>query len=131
VGRCRSLLVLSGCVTVQRQNVPFDELLKQAGQPGKVLLFGTATGDVNSFVIETSDGRQYTVSQLGGAGQVRLFYFLDTPRDFRITRIWTESGSEPFQITPDLRVTWRGRVGEGWVDSSALYLGHKRSSPRA
>jgi hypothetical protein len=118
-----SLLVLGSCATTRFQNLGIDQLLARDGDPGQVLVFGSAAGDVNSFEIDTSDGRRYLVSQFANAGGVRLFFFLDTPRDFTITRVTTESAQEQFQVRPDLHVTWRGRRGDGWVNSSSLYLG--------
>ena len=118
-----ALLFSSGCVSQIHQNMTMGGLVKEVGAPGKVLLYGTIAGDVNSFTIETDDGRQYFVSQVAQNSGIRLFYFLDAPREFTITRIWTESAEKTYQIRPGLLVRWSGISGDGWINSNAQYIG--------
>jgi hypothetical protein len=118
-----ALLFSSGCISQSYQNVTMGGLMREVGTPGMVLLYGTIAGDVNSFTIETDDGRQYFVSQIVRNSGIRLFYFLDVPRDFTITRIWTESAGKTFHIRPGLLVRWRGRSGDAWINSNAQYIG--------
>ena len=101
------------------------DLLLDVGAGGKVLLYGTAAGDVNAFSIETSDGRIYEVSQVIKDPGVRLFFFLDVPRSFTIARVRTESGERPYTLSADVPVRWRGSTAatEGWINSNAIYLG--------
>ncbi len=115
--------ILSGCVTQSVRNDPIADLLQQVGTSGKVLLYGTVSGDVNAFALETSDGRRYEVSQVTNGPGLRLFYFLDTPRDFVITRISTESGTVPYVLDARVQVRWRGAVADGWINSNSMYLG--------
>ena len=118
-----ALIFSGGCVSQSYQNMTMGGLMREVGAPGKVLLYGTITGDVNSFTIETNDGKQYFVSQIARNSGIRLFYFLDVPRDFTITRIWTESAEKTFYIRPGLLVRWRGKSGDGWINSNAQYIG--------
>jgi hypothetical protein len=108
---------------VTLENRSLDDLLQGVSSAGKVLFWGTAVGDVNTFTMETDDGRIYTVSQIEKGGGARLFYFLDTPRDFTVTQISTQPGSESFSMSAGLRVRWTGKVGDGWINSNALYVG--------
>jgi hypothetical protein len=128
--RARSLLgslciaaMLTGCVTQSVRNDPLGDLLQEVGAGGKVLLFGTVSGDVNAFALETSDGRRYEVSQLIRDSGPRLFYLLDTPRDFVIRRVSTESGKDPYVLRTSAPVLWRGVLADGWINSSSMYLG--------
>jgi hypothetical protein len=116
-------VVLAGCVTQSIRNDPMNDLLQEVGSAGKVLLYGSVSGEVSAFALETSDGRRYEVSQvIKGPGR-RLFYFLDAPRDFVVTRITTESGTAPYVLSTRAQVRWRGVAADGWINSSALYLG--------
>ena len=116
-------LFVTGCVTQSIRNNPMEDLLRQVGVPGKVLLYGTVSGDVNAFSITTSDGRSYEVSQIIKGPGRRLFCLLDAPRNFTITGISTEAGSTPFVLHTVLPVAWRGAVTDSWINSSSLYLG--------
>jgi hypothetical protein len=100
-----------------------SDLLQAVGAQGMVLLYGTVAGDVNAFALETSDGRRYVVGQIIKSPGLRVFYFLDVPRDFTITRIRTESGRDPYVLNVNLPVRWQGTAGEGWINSSPIYLG--------
>jgi hypothetical protein len=115
--------ILAGCVTQSVRNDPLSDLLQEVGTSGKVLLFGTVSGDVNAFALETSDGRRYEVSQLTKDSGLRLFYFLDGPRDFVIRGISTESGKDTYVLKTSVPVRWRGVVADGWINSSSVYLG--------
>jgi hypothetical protein len=118
-------ILLVGCVTQTVRNDSMTDLLQAVGAGGKVLLYGTVAGDVNAFSIETSDGRIYQVSQVINDPGVRLFYFLDVPRSFTITRVRTESGDSPYALSADVPVRWRGSTAatKGWINSNAIYLG--------
>jgi hypothetical protein len=117
------VILLVGCVTQSVRNDPMGDLLQRVGANGRVLLYGSVSGDVNAFAIETSDGRRYEVSQVVKDPGLRLFFFLDVPRDFTITRVSTESGTDPYVLNTHLPVKWRGSVAESWINSTAMYLG--------
>lgn len=121
---CLSILLV-GCVTQTIRNDSMTDLLQEVGAPGKALFYGTVAGDVNAFSIETSDGRVYEVSQIIRDPGIRLFYFLDVPRSFTITRVRTESGLHAYALDANLPVRWRGSEAatEGWINCNAIYLG--------
>jgi hypothetical protein len=123
LGPVCAVVFLIGCVTQSVRNDPMGDLLQEVGARGKVLIYGTVSGDVNAFAIETSDGRSYEVSQVIKDPGLRLFFFLDVPRDFTITRVRTESGTDAFVLNANLPVKWRGSAAEGWINSNAMYLG--------